>query len=126
MAKSSPRWNKRPDPDDYKAALNYLSLQFKQSTAEFLVARARRAPCVERAAKDLLRASNLPLLEVDEKHVAEDLKRIRKGKPMSPVLVAQGDLTKGRPFVIADGYHRICAACYADEDAPVAVVLVPF
>jgi hypothetical protein len=126
MAKNSPQWNKRPDPNDYKAALNYLSLQFKQSTAESLVARARRAPCVERAAKDLLRASNLPLLTIDEKHVAEDLKRIRKGKPISPVLVVQGDLTEGRPFVIADGYHRICAACHADEDAPVAVVLVRF
>ena len=126
MAKSSPQWSKRPDPDDYKAALNYLSLQFKPSTAETLVARARHAPCVQRAAKDLLRASNLPLLRVDEKHVAEDLKRIRKGKLISPVLVVQGDLAKGRPFVIADGYHRICATCYADEDAPVAVVLVRF
>jgi hypothetical protein len=83
-------------------------------------------PCIERIAKDLLRVSNLPLLSVDEKHVAEDLKRIHKGKPISPIIVIQGDLTKTRSFVIADGYHRVCAACHADEDAPVAAVLVSF
>jgi hypothetical protein len=110
MAKSGPRWNQRPEADDYKAALDYLSLQFRQSTAAALIAKARRAPCIKRIAKDLLRASNLPLLSVHEKHVAEDLKRIRKGKLISPVLVIQGDLTRQRPLVIADGYHRICAA----------------
>lgn len=124
MAKSHERWKQRPDPDDYKAALDYLSLHFRPSTAKSLVAKARRAPCVERVAKDLLRASRLPLLTAEEKHVAEDLKRLNKRKPIAPVIVIQGDLQKNRPFVIADGYHRICAACHADEDAPVAVVLV--
>ena len=66
---------------------------------------------------------HLPLLSVDEKHVAEDLKRIHKRKPLSPIAI-QGDLTQNRPFIIADGYHRVCAACHADEDAPVAAVLV--
>jgi hypothetical protein len=124
MAKIHAQWKKRPEPADYEAALEYLSLQFKQTMARQWVAKGRRAPCIERIAKDLLRASNLPLLSVDEKHVAADLKRIRKGKPLSPIIVIQGDLLKNRPFVIADGYHRVCAACHADEDAPVAAVLV--
>ena len=124
MAKKHAQWTQRPESADYEAALDYLSLQFTQSTARRLVTKARRAPCIERVAKDLLRASNLPLLGVDEKHVAEDLKRIHKGKPISPIIVIQGDLTKNRPFVIADGYHRVCAACHADEDARVAAVLV--
>jgi hypothetical protein len=124
MAKNHAQWKRRPEHADYQAALDYLSLQFTQSTAKRLVARARRAPCIERIAKDLLRATNLPLLSVDEKHVAQDLKRIRKGKPISPIIMIQGDLTKNRPLVIADGYHRVCAACHADEDAPVAAVLV--
>jgi hypothetical protein len=124
MAKSRPRWKKRLEPQDRQAALRFLSLQFTQATTQSLIDKARRTPCIEHIAKDLLRASNLPLLTADEKHVAEDLKRIRKGKPLAPVLMIQGDVTRNRPVVIADGYHRICATCHADEDAPVAVVLV--
>jgi hypothetical protein len=88
------------------------------------VAKARRAPRTEHVAKDILRACNLPLLPTDERHVADNLKKIRKGKPMAPVILIQGDLMSGRSLVIGDGYHRICAACHADEDAPVAVILV--
>ena len=57
-------------------------------------------------------------------HVAQDLKKISKGKSLSPIIVVQGDLRRGRPLVIADGYHRICAACHANEDDPVATVLL--
>jgi hypothetical protein len=71
-----------------------------------------------------LRASNLPLLPTDERHVADNLKKIRKGKSMAPVILIQGDLMSGRSVVIADGYHRLCAACHADEDSPVAVIMV--
>jgi len=38
--------------------------------------------------------------------------------------MVRGDLMSGRSLVIADGYRRMCAACHADEDSPVAVVLV--
>lgn len=70
-------------------------------------------------AKDPLRASALPLLPRDESHVEGDLKRISKGKPLSPVLLIQGDMSKAVPPIIADGYHRICAVCYYDEDAAI-------
>jgi hypothetical protein len=36
----------------------------------------RKAKRIERAAKDLLRASNLPLLPRDEPHVGDELKKI--------------------------------------------------
>jgi hypothetical protein len=49
-----------------------------------------------------------------------------KGKALSPIILIQGDMTRMRPFVIADSYHRLCAACYADEDAPVAAIMVAF
>ena len=124
MAKHQTRWNERPAPEDYTAALNYLTLQFPAATAHRLVKRARGVKAMEHIAKDLLRASNLPLLPPDERHVAENLKRIRKGKALSPIILIQGDLTRGRPFVIADGYHRMCAACHADEDSPVRGILV--
>ncbi len=126
MSKHKPSWKKRPEEGDYTASLNYLRLQFTTATAKRLVERARQGSPTEHVAKDLLRASRLPLLPTQEIHVADDLRRIRKDKPLSPIILIQGDLTKLRPFIIADGYHRLCAACYADEDAPVAAVMVAF
>jgi hypothetical protein len=126
MSKHKPRWKKRPEEGDYTASLNYLSLQFTPATVRRLVERARQGSPIERVAKDILRATRLPLLPTRELHVADDLKKIRKGKPLSPIILIHGDMTKMRPLIIADGYHRLCAACYADEDAPVAVVMVEF
>ncbi len=34
---------------------------------------------------------------------------------------ARGDIAKGVPLIVADGYHRIGAVYYYDEHAPVAV-----
>jgi hypothetical protein len=124
MAKSEPRWEARPAPDDFTAALSYLSLLYRSTMARSLVKKARSTRVSEHIAKDILRACKLPLLAADERHVAENLRRIRKGKTLSPVILIQGDLMKGRPFVIADGYHRLCAACRADEDTPVRGILV--
>ena len=124
MAKHQTRWNERPAPKDYTAAVSYLTLQFANSTARSLVKKARVVKATEHVAKDVLRASNPPLLPPDERHVAENLKRIHKGKALSPIILIQGDLVRGRPFVIADGYHRLCASCHADEDSPVRGILV--
>ncbi len=123
--KQKTRWSNRPTPEDYAAALSYLTLQFPAATARRLAKAARNVKATEHVAKDVLRASSLPLLPLDERHVAENLKRIRKDKALSPIILVQGDLARGRPFVIADGYHRICASCHADEDSPVRAVLVP-
>ena len=46
-------------------------------------------------------------------------KRINKGKPLAPILLIRGDMTRGLPLIVADGYHRICAICYFDESAPI-------
>jgi hypothetical protein len=124
MAKRVAEWAPRPGNTEYDGALRYLSLQFSRTMARRLVAKARRTPRSEHVAKDILRACNLPLLPTDERHVADNLKKIRKGKPMAPVILIQGDLMSGRSLVIGDGYHRLCAACQADEDSPVAVILV--
>ena len=126
MSKHKPGWKKRPEEGDYTASRNYLSLQFTTATAKRLVKQARQGSQIEHVAKDILRASCLPLLPSNELHVADNLRKIRKGKPLSPIILIQGDMTKMRPFVIADGYHRLCAACYADEDAPVAAIMVVF
>jgi len=83
----------------------------------------RDAPTVDYAAKDLLRASRTHLLDKDSPHVAEDLKKIKKGKKLSPVLLVRGDGRQGITLTIADGYHRICASWHWDERCPVACCL---
>ena len=111
MPKEQLVWKKKPEAEDYDGALNFLSLVYADAKAKKLVRAFHKARTVERTAKDLLRASNLTLLPRDEPHVDDDLKKIRKGKPLAPVLLVRGDVTKGIPLIVADGYHRICAIC---------------
>ena len=119
MSKEQMVWREELEADDYSNALNYLSLIFPASKCDELLSKLRVESNIDRAAKDLLRASNLPLLSTDDPHVEEDLKKIHKGKPLTPVLLVRGDMAKGVPLIIADGYHRVCAACHFDESAPI-------
>ena len=120
MSKPKLKWSSGSEDEDFDAALKYLSLLMTEAKAKVLVRDLRAVEPVNHAAKDLLRASQLTLLPRDDAHVADDLKRIDKGKPLSPVLVVRGEITSAAPLVIADGYHRICAAIYSAESAPVA------
>ncbi len=63
-------WKPEPDDHDYPAAEDYLSLLMTPAAAKQLVRRLRSAPLVQRKAKDLLRASLLPVLGPDNFHVA--------------------------------------------------------
>jgi hypothetical protein len=74
----------------------------------------RDAPMGDWAAKDILRAAQLPPLRGKQSaEVAEKLAKIKKGIPISPVLLLGGARDH---LVIADGYHRASAACRVDED----------
>lgn len=125
MSKPRERWKPAPTREDLDAARHYLSLLYPQAVAKRLVRNLTRAPTRRAIAKDLLRAGNLDLLSADESHVKQDLKRIRRGKALPPVLLIRGDMSRGIPLLVADGYHRICASCYFDEDAPVAYRIAP-
>jgi hypothetical protein len=57
--------------------------------AHRLADRLRTATLQHRKAKDLLRASSLPVLGPDDVHVAKDLGKVSKGKPLSPVLLGE-------------------------------------
>jgi hypothetical protein len=120
MKKEKSIWLDKPLADNYQAAHDYLSLLFNEATTAKLVQRLRRAPTIQRQAKDLLRASQTHLLEPDNSHVADDLKKIKKGKKLSPVLLVRGDGRNGVTLTIADGHHRICASWQWSEDVPVA------
>ncbi|SRR5258706_5869265 len=117
-------WKARPETHDYPAAFDYLTLLMEEVAARKLVAGLRKASTIHRRAKDLLRASRLPLLPRDNFHVASDLKKIKKGKALSPVLLLRGDASRDLPLVVADGYHRICASWYRDENIPIACRIV--
>lgn len=118
------KWRRRSVAADLVAASRFLALIYTPSQTKHLIGALRRREAAHHAAKDLLRASGLPLLAIDEPQVATDLRRIRKGKPLSPVLLIAGDMTAGVALTVADGYHRICAVCYFDEDAPVSCRVV--
>jgi len=113
-----------PEEHDYPAAAGYLTLLAAPAEVERLVSALRAAPVQHWKAKDILRASGLPLLPVDNPHVAADLHKIAKGKALSPVLLVRGDLDPGRPLQVADGYHRVCASYHTDENTDIPCRLV--
>jgi hypothetical protein len=119
MSEKKPLWKKKPEEKDYESARQFLSLLYSKGDTRKLLRALQRAPSVEYVAKDLLRASGLPLLVREEPHVNEDLRKIHKREPLAPVLLVPGDMSKGIALIVADGYHRICAVCYFDEDTPI-------
>jgi hypothetical protein len=130
MAKKAPKdqpkehWKTEPDDHDFPAAVEYLSLLVGTDTARSAGRALRRATVTTKKAKDLLRASELPLLPPDNFHVAADLAKVKAGEQLSPVLLVRGRLDHGIPLTIADGYHRVCASYHLDEDADIPCSLV--
>ncbi len=112
-------WRSEPDEHDYPAATSYLSLLLPQPSVDALVTELRAAPIGHWKAKDLLRASGLALLPVDNPHVSSDLKKVKDGERLSPVLLVRGSMNRSAPLQIADGYHRISASYHLDENADI-------
>jgi hypothetical protein len=122
MAKSE-HWQLEPDPSDYGAASRYLSLRLTAGHASAVAAGFESAPIVNHRANDLLRSSGLSLLPESDPEVAKDLKRVKKGQKLAPVLlVRRGELDSA--VIVADGYHRICASYHLDEDAEIPCRIV--
>lgn len=117
------RWLPEPEDQDYPAAANYLSMLESDDVVATVVAALQSAPIVHRKAKDILRAARLALLPEDNAHVASDLKKIKDGKKLSPILLVKGDLARGIPAQVADGYHRVCASYYTDENTDIPLKL---
>ncbi len=110
-------WLKKPEPHNYPAAESYLALVYPDARVKKFVQALRRAPIRRFKAKDVFRASGLSLLGVSNEHVEKDRKKIRVGRPLSPLLLVR-DEARGW-VVIADGYHRLCAVYSFDEDAEI-------
>src|SRR5664280_359179 len=112
-------WKDEPEAHDFPAAADYLSLLFPRSISASLVAEMEHAETIYCKAKDLMRASRLPLLPTDNPHVAKDLKKVAGGELLSPALLVRGQAVAGVALIVADGYHRICASYHLDEDADI-------
>jgi len=112
-------WLADPEAHDFPAAQDYLELLFPLKIAKILTDRLQKAKTIKKKAKDVLRASGLPLLPQENIHVKQNLKKIKKVKKLSPIL-----LVSGQPLIIADGYHRICAIYYLSEDLEIPCRIV--
>jgi hypothetical protein len=120
----SPHWKRKSDEHDYPAAANFLTLLMDSARAKEIAERFRKAPLSTSLVKDLLRASRLPLLPMNNFHVKKDLKKVKQGSLLSPVLLVRGDIESDLPVIVADGYHRVCASYYLNETAEVPCHLV--
>jgi len=118
------KWQPRPEKHDFQAAEDYLSLvmaprravEYRKKLA------AARNDITHRKANDILRASQLALLGEDNKHVAADLRKAASGAALSPILLLRGD--GENPLIVADGYHRVCASYWIDENTDIPCILV--
>lgn len=108
-------WLSDVEEHNYPAAESYLSLICGEHCVAEIMASFKSAPIVQFKAKDIFRASQLSLLGVSNSHVEKDRNKIENGKGLSPLLLLRDELH--RKVVIADGYHRLCAAYEFDEDA---------
>ena len=118
---ASEHWKDEPESEDFPSAQSYLSLLVGLDAAMKLAKALRKQKHLTTfAAKDILRASGLPLLGSDDSEVASDLEKIKRGEKLSPVL-----LVEGVPLWVADGYHRVCVSYHLNEKEPVPCRVIP-
>ena len=115
-------WLNKPESQDYASAKSYLSLLYDKKKTVRYVDKLRSAAMTEFKSKDIFRASGLPLLGITNSHVSKDKKKILSKEKLSPILLVR-DSQLGK-VIIADGYHRMCAVYYYDEDAIIPCQIV--
>ena len=111
------KWLKLPESHDYPAALSYLNLIYTFENAMLLTEQLKLERMTSFKAKDIFRASQLSLLGISNSHVKKNLKKIKNGEKLSPLLLVRD--TENGKVVIADGYHRLCAVYVHHEDAEI-------
>jgi hypothetical protein len=73
------KWLSEPEEHDYPAAKSYLTLIYDERTASDYITALRCAPVTEFKAKDIFRASGLPLLGINNSHVKKNQKKLVAG-----------------------------------------------
>lgn len=117
MKKARIKWRKKLSKHHYGAASSYLHLLYKTALADELTIDLQQAHPAKFPAKDIFRASCLPLLSIENSHVKKNYLKILAGRRIAPLLLVR-DSERGC-VVVADGYHRLCAVYALDEDAPI-------
>jgi hypothetical protein len=116
------KWLKESEEHDYPAALSFLSLLYPEKIAEEHVAKLKHARISQFKAKDIFRASHLPLLGLSNYHVKQDKRKIASRERLSPLLLVRD--SESSTLIIADRYHRLCAVYAYDEDAVIPCKIV--
>ena len=111
------KWASAVDRKDFDAGRQYLELLYPAARAQALVRSLKRTAIRSFVAKDILRASELELLPEKEPDVAKQMKRIAKQEELSPLLLIRE--SGHARLIIADGFHRLCAAMHTDEQSQV-------
>lgn len=116
------KWLKLPEEHDYPAAESYLNLLYEPKIAKNFIAQLKLAKVQTFKSKDIFRASNLSLLGISNSHVRKNKKKIADGKSISPLLLVRNKTND--KVIIADGYHRMCAVYWFDEDALISCKII--
>lgn len=116
------KWQDAPEEHNYPAALSYLTLIFEEADARALVEKLRSAPPSAFKAKDILRASGLSLLPINNARVERNREKIASGDELSPILLVR-DTARGK-VILVDGYHRLSAVYSVDENALMSCKIV--
>lgn len=117
-------WLKDPENHDYPAAKEYLELVLGTINATSLATELATVDTTTKKAKDIFRASGLDLLDTSNFHVRKNVKKVNNHKKLSPLLLVVDSST--HKLIIADGYHRMCAAYYLSEDLDVPCRIVEY
>ncbi len=117
-----PQWLPDVEENNYPAAESYLSLIHTTTQVEKLLVELRSTTLSQFMAKDMFRASGLPLLGISNFQIEKNLTKIQNGTGLSPLLLVR-DRKNGK-VVIADGYHRLCAVYRFNQDALIPCKIV--
>jgi hypothetical protein len=123
LRKKDPIFAAKPVAKDFTGATNYLTLCFPSDVVDALIAKLKTGKVTQARANDILRASRLHPVDDSDPGVKKEIGNIKDEVTLPPVFLIQGDLFRGIPLIVADGYHRVSACYLRDPDAMVSCVL---
>jgi hypothetical protein len=90
-------WKSKPEKEDYGSAKEYLALLYDEKKAAKLASQLKKGRIMTFPAKDIFRASRLPLLDISNAEVKADHKKIVGNKKLSPLLLSSCKTRHDRP-----------------------------
>jgi len=108
------KWLKKPADHNYPSAESYLSLILEPRAAQNVVYLLKKEPISFFKARDIFRASGLPLLGISQHQIEHNLKKIESEESLSPILLLRD--IDAKKVIIADGYHRLCAVYHHNDN----------